>query len=188
MLPRNALYAALVSLAVQSAFIAPAQAAGTNDDQSDPASLKIEDLVACKHDVPTWNGFAFWFSDSAEARAQLGMTKVKSDNPMLSQYHLIRPVTVFGHQTDTIVFSSSGPLAVLSGVSAPDMAKQLGVTPALDVPAKFLGEKVVSEKPFDGGSPQFQGTERITLNVSTVSNLPGKVLAGCSYRITMKDD
>ena len=50
-----------------------------------------------------------------------------------------------------------------------------------------MGERVIDEHPFDGGSPAFQGTERITLNVSTVASHPGMVLAGCSYRINFPD-
>lgn len=168
---------------------APAPAAQESDAPVvDPASHSLEDIIACKlPDVPTWNGFALWFYDNEDARRHYGMVPVKGGNPFLSEYRLAAPITVFGRTTDRVAFSSSGLMAVLSGVTPQALAKELDVPPVIDAPGKFMGERVVTEAAFDGGSEAFQGTMRISLNVSTVTTHPGKVLAGCSYAIDMKE-
>lgn len=175
----------VLPLALFSAAPAAAQDEG---EAADPASHTLAEIITCElPDVPTWNGFALWFYDNAEARRHYGMTPVKGDNPFLSEYRLAAPIAIFGRTTDRVAFSSSGLMAVLSGVTPQALAKELDVPPVIDVPGKFMGERMVTEAAFDGGSEAFQGTTRISLNVSTVTTHPGKVLAGCSYRIDMKE-
>lgn len=167
-------------------FAGPAQAADENE--IDPSSLTLADIIGCKlKDVPTWNGFAFWFYDNAEAKRHYGMTAIKSSNPFLSEYRLAAPVTVFGRTTDRVAFSNAGLMAVFPDVAPQVLAKELGITPIIDAPGKYMGERTIIDAPFDGGSPAFQGRSRISLGVSTVTTHPGKVLAGCSYRIDIKD-
>ena len=178
------------SLALTLAFLlaVPVRADDSSGYEVDPSSLTLADIIACKlEDVPTWNGFAFWFHDNAEAKRHYGMTAVKSSNPFLSEYRLATPVTVFGRTTDQVAFSNSGLMAVFLEPTPQALATELGITPVIDAPGKYLGERSIVEAPFDGGSPAFQGTSRISLNVSTVTTHPGKVLAGCSYRIDIKD-
>lgn len=157
-------------------------------DEVDPASLALSDIIGCKlKDVPSWNGFAFWFNDNDDAKRQHGMVAVKGSNPFLAEYRLAAPITVFGRSTDRVAFGSSGLMAILADVTPQALAKELDATAVIDVPGKFMAERKIVEAPFDGGSEMFQGTARISLNVSTVSSHPGKVLAGCSYRIDIKD-
>lgn len=179
---------ALPVLTLALLLAASVQADGGPEDDIDPSSLALADIIACKlKDVPTWNGFAFWFYDNAEAKRHYGMTAVKSGNPFLSEYRLAAPIAVFGRTTDRVAFSNSGLMAVLPDVAPQALAKELGVTPIIDVPGKYMGERTIIDAPFDGGSSAFQGRSRISLGVSTVTTHPGKVLAGCSYRIDIKD-
>jgi hypothetical protein len=163
------------------ACAAPAMA---QDDEIDPKTVDLARLIACEtYDVPTYNTVAFWLAgtEGADARRHFGMTEVKSPNFMLKQYRLARPVQVFGRSTSLIAFNSSGPMAVLDETDPHALAKALKIEPVIDVPAKFMGERVIAEKTetADGLTTQ----TRITLNVSTVTTHPGKTLAGCSYKI-----
>jgi len=166
----------------------PVRADESSGYEMDPSSLALADIITCKlKDVPTWNGFAFWFHDNAEAKRHFGMTAMEGNNPFLSEYRLATPLTLFGRTTDRVAFSNSGLMAVFPEVAPQALAKELGVTPVIDAPGKYLGERTVVEAPFDGGSSIFQGTSKISLNVSTVTSHPGMVLAGCSYRIDIED-
>lgn len=150
----------------------------------DPGTLDLPALIECRADVPAYNGFAFWLAGETDAAEKLGWRKGESGNPFLAQYELEKPVSVFGVQAKSVVFTSSGPMAVLDGVTAPELAQKLGIQPTIANPQKFLGEKVVSDKTESSEGVTF--VTRISLNVSTVDTHPGKVLAGCSYKIDIQ--
>ncbi|MCA0035194.1 hypothetical protein [Mesorhizobium sp. B263B2A] len=150
----------------------------------DPASLDLAALIECRADVPAYNGFAFWLAGEPGAADRLGWKEVPSGNPFLRQYQLPAPVHVFGRETGTVVFTATGPMAVLEGIAAPDLAWQIGAPATVSSPDKFLGEKVVAESTEDTGGVSL--ATRITLNVSTVESHPGKTLAGCSYALDVK--
>ena len=76
-------------------------------------------------------------------------------------------------------------MAVLEGIAAPDLARQLDVPATVSTPDKFLGEKVLAESTENTSGVSL--STRITLNVSTVESHPGKALAGCSYLIDVGD-
>jgi hypothetical protein len=157
--------------------------------EEDPSKVDLAKLVECtSYDVPSYNGFAMWLTgpESVEAMRLMGITELPSDNLMLREFKLEKPITVFGRQTDRVAFAPSGPLAVLDEADPHPLAKQLGIKVAVDTPGKFLGEKeIVSSK------EQLENSDtvlhsRISLNVSTVDNHPGKTLAGCSYSIEVE--
>ncbi|TPN47895.1 MULTISPECIES: hypothetical protein [unclassified Mesorhizobium] len=150
----------------------------------DPASLDLAALIECRADVPAYNGFALWLAGEPGAADRLGWKEVPSGNPFLRQYQLPAPVHVFGRETGTVVFTATGPMAVLDGIVAPDLARQLSIPATVSTPDKFLGEKVVAESTEDTGGVSL--ATRITLNVSTVESHPGKTLAGCSYALDVK--
>ena len=117
---------------------------------------------------------------------QFGMSELPSDNPLLREFQLSAPVTVFGRQTSRIVFASTGPLAVLDEADPHPLAKQLGVPASVDQPNKFLGEKVILSRKDQQENSDTVLETRISLNVSTVDSLAGKTLAGCSYSIEVE--
>ena len=151
----------------------------------DPASLDLAALIECRADVSAYNGFALWLSGEPGAAGTLGWKEVPSGNPFLAQYQLPAPVHVFGRDTGTIVFTATGPMAVLDGIAAPELARQLSVPATISTADKFLGEKVVAENTDPAGGVTM--ATRITLNVSTVDTHPGQTLAGCSYVIDVGD-
>lgn len=142
-------------------------------------------LIECRvDDVKAYNTLAFAITgdERKETLHRLGLTEEKSGNATLAQYRLAAPLTVFGRPTDRVVFNSAGVFAVLDEADPHPLAKELGVEPVLDRPGKYLGEKVIktTEEELDEDTTL---TTRISLNVSTVDSHPGKILAGCGYRI-----
>lgn len=151
----------------------------------DPATLDLPALIECRADVRAYNSFAFWLTgEENDAAGRLGWTEVESGNPMLGQFRLPQPVSAFGHNAGSIVFTASGPMMLLDGVPPRQLADKLGVTPMVESPEKFLGEKVIVETTEEDGGITLR--TRIALNVSTVDSHPGKTLAGCSYRIEVQ--
>jgi len=150
----------------------------------DPAALDLAALIECRADVPAYNGFALWLAGEPGAAERLGWKEVASGNPFLREYELPTRIRVFGRETASIVFTATGPMAVLDDVFAPDLAQALGVTAQISTPEKFLGEKVVVESSEEADGMTF--ATRIALNVSTVESHPGKTLAGCSYTLDVK--
>ncbi|MBZ9737842.1 MULTISPECIES: hypothetical protein [unclassified Mesorhizobium] len=159
-------------------------AAPATADDFDPASLDLAALIECRTGVPGYNGFALWLTGESGAVRKLGWKEVPSGNPFLRQYRLPAPIHVFGHDTGTIVFTATGLMAVLDGVAAPDLAKELGIQATASTPDKFLGEKVVAENTEEAGGVTL--ATHIALNVSTVASHSGKTLAGCSYALDVK--
>ena len=176
----------MLSAAVAALLLAGSGAA--DEEGFDPSALPLTDLIACKSDLPSWNGFGLWFHDNPEAWRRYGVHKIESRNPFLAEYRTDRPIKVFGRTTNRIALTSSGMLAIFADVDPAALARTLGIKAVVAGPTKFMGERIVTDSPFDGGSPAFQGRIQISLNVSTVSSHPGAVLAGCSYRLLFNDD
>ncbi|KRA62708.1 hypothetical protein ASD89_22690 [Caulobacter sp. Root656] len=176
---------ALIGAACFAPVAALAQEAA---DGVDPATLDLAKMIECRtYDVPSYNALAFWLvgDEAAQARAHFGLTEEKTSNFLLKAYALKTPITVFGRQTRHIVFNSSGPIAVLDEADPHPLARQLEIQPAIDLPTKFLGEREISATTDKGQAGGFTYKTRVTLNVSTVTSHPGKVLAGCSYTFEM---
>jgi hypothetical protein len=185
-LMRRSLCAVLIGAACLAPVSALAQDAAA--DEFDPATIDLAKLIECRtYDVPSYNALAFWLvgDEAAQARAQFGLTEEKTANFMLKAYALKAPITVFGRQTRHIVFNSSGPMAVLDEADPHPLARELKIEPAIDVPAKFLGEREIATTTDKGEAGGFTYKTRVTLNVSTVTSHPGKTLAGCSYTFEM---
>lgn len=180
-----------------TAFLAAAMLCATpaiaqeeaSEDAFDPSALTLEDVISCLIDVPTYNGFVLWFHDNKEAHKHYGLTPAHGgENPFLSEYRLAKPITVFGHTTNHVAFSSSALLAVLSDVTPQALADELDVDDGGDFMGKFLAQRVLSEDPFEEKDLKLKGVRRISLNVSTVTSHPDRVLVGCSYRTEFDED
>jgi hypothetical protein len=148
------------------------------------AEDRLAELIACKSGLEDYNALAREITGPGKSAAlkRLGLKPVKSPNPFLAEYSLKAPITVFGRTTSRIAFNSAGVFALLDETDPHPLAKALGITPDLDTPSKFLGEKLVreDEETLPGDTTL---TSRVTLNVSTVTSHPGKVLAGCGYQV-----
>jgi len=148
------------------------------------AQVDLAAFVECRADVAGYNAFALRLAFEPELVGRLGWKAVAGENPFLQQYRLNAPISVFGQTAGMVAFTSTGPMAVLEGVAAPDIAGRLGIVPLLSTPQKFLGEKVIGESSENGDGATC--VTRISLNVPTVEDLPGKVLAGCSCVLDVK--
>ncbi|WP_342778238.1 MULTISPECIES: hypothetical protein [Mesorhizobium] len=158
--------------------------AAAKADDYDPAALDLPALIECRADVPAYNGFALWLSSAPGAVETLGWKEVASGNPFLRKYELPAKIRVFNRETGSIVFTAAGPMAVLDGIAAPELARELDVIAVFSTPEKFLGEKVVVQNTEESEGLTF--STDIKLNVSTVESHPGKTLAGCSYTLDIK--
>jgi hypothetical protein len=184
---KNALTTLLIA-ALVSATPAMAQEEAS-EDTFDPSALSLEDVITCLIDVPTYNGFVMWFHDNPDALKQYGLTPMHGgENPFLSEYRLAKPITVFGHTTNHIAFSSSALLAILSGVTPQKITDELDVDDGGDFMGKFLAQRILSEDPFEEKDLNLKGVRRIALNVSTVTSHPDRVLVGCSYRMEYDEE
>ncbi len=168
--------ATLLALCAAAPAAAPVFAQGF-----DPAALDLPALVECRATVPDYNGFAFWLATEPGAADALGWAETQTPNLFLREFRMPGAVEAFGRSSDTVVFTATGPMLVLDGVSAPDLAAALGLSVFYASGDKFLAEKVVEEREDKDGS--LTARSRIALNVSTVDTHPGKVLAGCSYTL-----
>lgn len=168
-------------LAAVAPFLPALPAAG-----ADRTAVTVERALSCTLDVAEYNAFAFRVHDEPAARRALGMTAVRGPNPLLAEYRLARPVAAFGRPTRRVAFTSSGLLALLEGVDAAALARELDVPAVVDRPEKFLGQRVLVDEPVDLGAPGVEARRRITRDVSTVSTHPGVVFAGCGYRIDVE--
>jgi hypothetical protein len=162
---------------VALAFALSLEMAAAQGDQAPD----IAALIECRADVQAWNGLAFSLMEGSAAAEALGWRARPSDNPFLQEYDLPASIGVFGHHTERIALTATGPMAVLDGVAPAALAAVLGIKPIVASPEKFLGEKVIVEKREDDGGMVF--VTRVSLNVSSVVTHPGLTLAGCSYSI-----
>jgi hypothetical protein len=165
---------ASIRFAVAALALLPAVAAAQGDQPPDLAAL-----IECRADLQAWNGPAFSLMGGPGAVEALGWTARPSDNPFLQEYDLPAPIHAFGRETSRIALTATGPMAVFGGMSPAGLATELGVTPIVTSPEKFVGEKVVVDKREDDGGTVL--VTRVTLNVSSVTTHPGLTLAGCSY-------
>lgn len=173
---------------VGAVLLSPMAVRAQDTADFDPATLDLANLIECRtYAPPQYNALAFWLAgeDGKAARTRFGLSETKSANPMLKDYAVKAPLTVFGRQTRRIAFTSSGPMAVLDEADPHPLARELGVEPALDVPGKFLGEREIAASSEKDAKTGMVFNSRVALNVSTVTSHPGKVLAGCSYVIDM---
>lgn len=168
------------ALILTAALVAASEAQAAED--------RLADLIACKSGMADYNALAQEITgdDRSAALKRLGLKPVKSSNPFLAEYRLQAPIAVFGRTTSRIAFNSAGVFALLDEADPHPLARELGITPDLDTPSKFLGEKLVREDEETLPGDETTLASRVTLNVSTVASHPGMVLAGCGYRLEVE--
>jgi hypothetical protein len=156
----------------------PAPAPALAQDFS-PDTLDLPAFVECRRTVPDHNSFGFWLATEPGAPAWLGWVETQQPNLFLRVFRMKAPAQAFGHASHSVAFTPTGPMLILDGVSAPELAESLGLSVFHASGEKFLAEKVVYEAEEKEG--ELTARSRIAINVSTVDTHPGKVLAGCSY-------
>ncbi len=144
-------------------------------------------LIECRGDLGQLGALAPLLEDPLKAVSQ-GWQPLPQANMFMSEYRLLTPIRVFGHDTDHIAFSGGGIVALLDLPDPRPLAKQLALETAVDTPAKAMfGKEVRSEEVRDQASGKAL-IDSAVLNVSNVSSHPGKTLAGCSYSLDLAED
>jgi hypothetical protein len=144
-------------------------------------------LIECRGDLGRLAALAPMLEDPLKAVA-MGWEPLPQANMFMSEYRLLAPIRVFGHDTDHIAFSGSGVVAVLDLPDPRPLAQQLALETAVDTPAKAMfGKEVRSEEIRDPAAGEVL-IDSAVLNVSNVSSHPGKTLAGCSYSLDRVED
>ena len=143
-------------------------------------------LIECNAGVQDWGELAFAIMGDPGSTTALGWAAIESPNPFLQEYRLPTGIHVFGYETDHIALMATGPMAVLAGIDARQLAATLGGVDEISAaPGQFLGEKIVVNQNDESDGMTFR--TRISINISTVETHPGAVLAGCSYVTEMID-
>ncbi len=177
----------LVSLAIVAAAAAvntvPAVAVA-EEKEFDPLTVDVVDALECRLDPPTYNGFAFTIGSDDSGYQVRGWKRQESNNSFLSQYELPEPITIAGHSTRTVVFSSTAIMAVLEA-DLNELARRENIENAMGDTQKFLGERVISSKTETDNGLSFVSTVKRVL--SNVTSRPAKALLGCSYSVEIKD-
>lgn len=144
-------------------------------------------LIECRGDLGQLTALAPVLEDPLKAVAQ-GWQPLPQANMFMSEYRLLSPIRVFGHDTQHVAFSGGGVVAVLDLPDPRPLAKQLALETAIDTPAKAMfGKEVRSQETLDPDSGKAL-IDSAVLNVSNVSSHPGKTLAGCSYSLDLAED
>jgi hypothetical protein len=136
-------------------------------------------LIECRGSMANYMGLAAALGPDMKGTS-LGWRPIESGNPFLTEFELPKPIKVFGVATRRIALGGSGVLAILDKVKPEALATKLGLQPVNLGAGRSILAKVVEQKDDDVASTI------IRLNVSMVDSHPGKVLAGCEYRVTIK--
>lgn len=174
-----------VSVAIAMTVACLSAASATAEEQEfDPLAVDVVEALECRLDPRTYNGFALTLGSDDGGYQARGWKRQESNNSFLSQYELPEPVIVAGHNTRTIVFSSSAIMAVLD-IDIKELARHENIENVMRNGQKFLGERVVSSKSETDVGLTFTATVKRVL--SNVTSHPGKALLGCSYSVEIKD-
>jgi hypothetical protein len=146
----------------------------------DPARIDLPGLIECKRELADFHYLAPALVEPLQAVA-LGWRPLPQANLFMTEFMLNTPISVFGHSTDHIAFTSDSIIAILDLADPRPLAKQLELETAVDTPAKAMfGKELRSHEQRDEASGMTL-IDSVVLNVSNVSSHPGKTLVGCSY-------
>jgi hypothetical protein len=179
----------LLSAVLVSAIVAmPALVSAAEAPEFDPETVDVADIIGCKIDAGHYLGFIMTLTtdDEPGSYQQRGWSKVKSPNPMMTQYRLPMPVTVYGYTTSDVVFTSSAMLAVIDLADPTALAKAQNVENIFPGASRFMGEREISNTTEVNTEADITFKKRVAVNISTVSSHPGKTLIGCSYRMDIE--
>ncbi|WDS36014.1 hypothetical protein [Pseudoxanthomonas sp.] len=168
-----------------SAFAEAAQTSAAAAKPTEAAPIAPPDLAAlieCKKEVADFLALDPAVRDPLKAVA-LGWKPLPQVNQFMTEFQLLKPITVFGHATDHIAFAGDSIMAILDLPDPRPLAHQLDLETGLDTPQKAIfGKQLRETEQTDPASGQTL-IQAIILNVSNVASHPGKTLAGCSYNL-----
>lgn len=150
-----------------------------------PVVAGDDDLVAaieCRASVDDATMMVAMATNDEDFGTARGWTRDPESPLYRPAYTLAAPITVFGHQVKQIIFYSQTIFAILPGVEASALAKELDVKPELDDEDLFMGARTVrtDDVPDEpGGTPR---EYKINLHVTNFTlSTATDTMAGCSY-------
>jgi hypothetical protein len=158
-----------------------------NFAHADDAKPDLPALIECRSDMAGFMSLASLVMDDAKAREN-GWKPLPSINMFMAEYELPAPISVFGHSTQHIAFTSSGIIAVLDMPDPHPLAAQLGLEALVDTPQKVMFGKQVSSTETRDEDAKSTTIESVLMSVSNVTTHPGKTLAGCEYNLDYELD
>jgi hypothetical protein len=164
------------------------EASAADAPEFDPETVDVADVIGCKIDAGHYMGFVMTLStdDEPGSYQKRGWTKMESPNPMMTQYRLPAPVTVYGYTTSEVAFTSSAMLAVIDLADPTALAKAKNVDNIMPGAPRFRGEREISDTTEINKEAGYTFKKRVALNISTLASHPGKTLIGCSYHMDME--
>jgi hypothetical protein len=164
------------------------EASAADVPEFDPETVDVADVTGCKIDAGHYMGFVMTLStdDEPGSYQKRGWKKMGSPNPMMTQYHLPAPVTVYGYTTSDVAFTSSAMLAVIDLADPTALAKAHNVENIIPGAPRFMGEREISDTTEIDKEAGYTFKKRVALNISTLASHPGKTLIGCSYHMDME--
>jgi hypothetical protein len=166
-------------------FCAVAPPAFADDIRAfDPQVADPVDVISCKLEALEYTGFMMTVTNDGEPGSwdKRGWTKLESGNPAFTQYRLPKPLTVFGHSTDTVIFTNLGMMAAIDSTDPVALGKANGIEVSA-LPQYFTGQKIVddSTKVTKSQDAKVTVVNRIAMTLRTYPTHPGKVMLGCKY-------
>ncbi|MFT4255660.1 MAG: hypothetical protein QM599_01640 [Pseudoxanthomonas sp.] len=144
-------------------------------------------LIECRAQIEDFLALAPALQDPLKAVA-LGWKPLPQANLFMTEFELIAPIRVFGHDTRHIAFSGEGIVAVLDLPDPRPLAHELQLETAIDTPQKAMfGREVRGVETTDPRTGKAL-YESAVLSVANVDSHPGKTLAGCSYGRDLMED
>ena len=144
-----------------------------------PESIDLPALIECRASHADFVALGPLLGNPLKAVAA-GWQPLPQANMFMSEFRLVRPARVFGHDADRIAFTGTGIVAVLDLPDPRPLAKQLDLETAYDTPEKFMsGKEVRSDDAVRADGKAI--IDSAVISVSNVGSHPGKTLAGCSY-------
>jgi len=158
----------------------PAWAQAQPEDTATAPDLAA--LIGCERETADFLALTRTLQDPLRAVA-LGWRPLPQRNLFLSEYALVAPIRVFGHETRHVALSADNIVAVLDLPDPRPLARELDLETLIDTPQKAMfGRELRSDERIDPVSGATR-VESVILNVTNVDSHPGQTLAGCSYSI-----
>jgi hypothetical protein len=155
--------------------------AGAAPVEVDPLTIDVAAAVQCKASADDLFTLLVLRDNDASYAGKRGWKAFEGSNIFFSaRYRLPEPIAVFGRMTDELAFTSNTVFAVLKDVDPKVLGAELGITPDIASGTDYKGARVISDKvevdPVDGARMRVMEA----LQITTMDEPPGEVLAGCS--------
>jgi hypothetical protein len=163
----------IMALAVAAFSAAPAEV--------DPLTIDVAAAVECKASTDDLFTLLVLRDNDRDYAGKRGWKAIEGGNVFFSKrYRLPAPITVFGRVTDELAFTNNTIFAVLKNVDPRALGAELRITPDISSATEYLGARIVSDKVEVDPSVGARMRVLVALQMTTMGEPWGDVLAGCS--------